>query len=289
MSVAKRMQDVTIVMVSAVAVVTSTLDLSGALDGVGWLRNRVPVLTLLVLGVVAAYAVVARSEAVGDQTEIMRSAIQQTVDSAQGMYVQQFASRAEFWRYAAERIRNSKSSIDDLTWGWRAASAMTAQDLAAYGEYRRAISIVSAGRGDNRTKIFREIMSFPDAYRIALAVPLMSTKYSNYHLRFYDFDHSGVPMLVQFYVFDKLEVLMSVPSGSGAALDSCYMTFKSRQLATIMSHFFETVWRDAIVLKDTRTAKTGVLEAIAARFTASEIKEMQPPMPSREWLLPEDH
>ena len=54
MSIGKRLETITITAVVLIAVGISVADLTGALDEVGWLKNRIPVITLLVVGAMSA-------------------------------------------------------------------------------------------------------------------------------------------------------------------------------------------------------------------------------------------
>ncbi len=273
MPIAKRIDAITIAVIACVAIVVSILDLTGALDGVSWLRNRVPILTLLVVGALAAYLVAEKPSVSRDQAASLQAAIQQAVAASSGIEVREFQNRAEFWQYAAERIRSCSATIDDLTWGLSPKSVMTAHDLNAYKEYRRQIALATTGKRENQSKTYREIMSFPDRIRFSRAIQLMDIRYLNYHLRFYDYDHTGSPLLLQFYIFDKTEVLIASPSLRGGA--SQLMSFKSKQLAEIMSHYFEVVWRDGIILKDTRTVDLDRLKEVAQRHGISTLDELR--------------
>ena len=264
--IAKRFEAATLAVVAGVAILISILDLAGTLDGISWLKDRIPILTLLIIGVMAAYVVAERTSAVRDEKEALQSVIHETIAGLSGIEVRSFDSSGDFWLYAASCIKASKATIDDLTWGLHSTSSTSAQDVASYWEYRRQIAIATTGKGDSRTKVYREIMSFPDADRIARTAPLMNEKHPNYHLRFYDYDHTGTPFLLQFYVFDRVEVLISSHSESGSPRDNRYMAFRNAQLAETLSHYFETVWRGAIRLKDSSHMRPDLLEAIAERF-----------------------
>lgn len=177
-----------------------------------------------------------------------------------------FDNRADFWLYAAKRIRESKS-IDDLTWGMVFPTARTVRDQEAYGTYRRAIRTASTGKGRNKGKRYREIMSFPNDIRLGRAAPLLDNeKYPNFQLRCFDYDHSGTPPLLQFYIFDNIEVLISLTPLTGSPSDSRYVTFESEQLAGLMSDYFEAAWRDAIKLKDFGAIEWDTLRNIAHRL-----------------------
>ena len=266
MIIAKKLETITVAIATLAAIIISSLDLAGALDGVEWLRNRVSVLTLLIVGVVAAYLIIEQSLAERKQSDILRSAVEQAVAALSGIEAREFEDRADFWLYAARRIRESKSTIDDLTWGKVFPTTRTRQDKDAYEDYRREIRTASTGKGPNEGKRYREIMSFPNDIRLGRTAPLLNEKYPNYQLRCYDYDHSGTPPLLQFYVFDKMEVLFSLTPLTGSASDSRYMTFKSRQLADLMSAYFEAAWRDAIVLKELDIIDWDILKSIAHRL-----------------------
>ncbi len=266
MWIIKKPDTVTAFVVACLAILVSILDLLGAFDGVGWLRDRIPVLTLLVVGALSGYLIVERARGSRSQEDILQRMVQQTISGLSGIEVQKFDNVAAFWLYAANRIRSSKYTIDDLTWGWRSHSRTRAQDYAAYDEYRKQIAAVTTGKGERRDVVYREIITFPDQVRVDRVIPLMNPQLKNYHLRFYDFDHKGTPRLLQFYIFDRIEVLISLHSQTGSPSDSCYMTFRSTELAEILSDYFNVVWREAILLKDTQEIRHDRLEKVARKL-----------------------
>jgi hypothetical protein len=198
MSIAKRLELITIVAVACTAVAISIADLIGALDEVMWLKSRIPVLILLVVGAVSAYLIEERWSSSREQARTLSAAVEQAVEALSGIEVREFHGRAEFWGYATERIRAAKATIDDLTWGLVPVTATTPQDQAAYREYRKAIEQVSTGKGEHRNKTYREVMTFPDARRLPRARAMMHHRYPNFQLRYYDYDHAGTPLLIQF-------------------------------------------------------------------------------------------
>jgi hypothetical protein len=252
--------------VAATAVGITVADMVGALDNVPWLQARIPVITLLALGAFALYLISEQFVQAREQEMYVDAAILKAMRAVSGVEVRRFNTRADFYRYAAERIR-ACNHTDDLTWGPMPASAMNADDEAAYEEYRHAIAAACTGKGDNKRKIFREVMSFPVETRIERAAPLMNKdRYPNYHLRYYDYNHYGSPVLLQYYVFDKSEVLFSSRTQPASSMDNRFMSIKSRELGEVMSHYFETIWHDAILLKDTTTVRTDRLTRIQAKF-----------------------
>ena len=178
----------------------------------------------------------------------------------------QFPNRADFWLYAAKRIRESQS-IDDLTWGTVIPTVRTRRDEDAYTTYRKAIWRASTGKGKDKGKRYREIMSFPNTIRLGRAAPLLDIeRYPNFELRCFDYDHVGTPPLLQFYIFDEEEILVSLVPLTGNPNDSRYMFFKNERLARLMSEYFEAAWRDAIVLKNFGVIRWDRLKDIAHRL-----------------------
>ena len=106
-------------------------------------------------------------------------------------------------------------------------------------------------------------MTFPDGRRLQRARALMHERYPNFQLRYYDYDHAGTPLLVQYYVFDGMEVLISLVPPS---LNCRYMTFRSRHLADLLSDYFDAAWQDAKVLKDIDTIRLDLLDEIEQRL-----------------------
>lgn len=283
----KRLEVVTMTVVACAAVGITVADMVGALDNVPWLRARIPVITLLALGAFAGYLISEQFAQALEQEMYVDAAILKAMRTVSGVEVRRFDTRADFYRYAAQRIR-ACNHTDDLTWGPMPALGMSADDQSAYKEYRQAIAAACTGKGDNRKKIFREVMSFPAEpaeIRIELAAPLMNKeRYPNYHLRYYDYNHRGSPLLLQYYVFDKSEVLISSRAQSAASMDNQFVTIKSRELGEVMSHYFEVIWHEAILLKDTTTDGADRLAEIQARLskyppradTQSQTERMMP-------------
>jgi len=265
----KRLEVVMMTVVACTAVGITVADMVGALDNVPWLQARIPVITLLALGAFAGYLISEQFAQVREQEMYLDAAVLKAMRTVSGVQVRRFDTRADFYRYAARQIR-ACNRTDDLTWGPMPALGMSADDQCAYKEYRHAIAVACTGKGDNRKKIFREVMSFPAdsaEIRIELAASLMNKeRYPNYHLRYYDYNHRGSPILLQYYVFDKSEVLISSRAQPAASMDNEFVSIKSPELGEVMSHYFEVIWHDAILLKDTTTVRTDRIAGIQARL-----------------------
>src|ERR1700750_2468321 len=107
--------------VAATAVGITVADMVGALDNVPWLQARIPVITLLALGAFALYLISEQFAQAREQEMYVDAAILKAMRAFSGVEVRWFSTRAEFYRYAAERIGACKHT-DDLTWGPMPAS-----------------------------------------------------------------------------------------------------------------------------------------------------------------------
>ena len=107
--------------------VVSLLDMFGLLEGAKWLADRVPTLTLLMIGIVAGYLVLERRnqlEELEKDTKQGFSNLEQSVstsasniiDSLSGVEIKQFDSENELMRYLNKRLPQAKQQIDDLSW-----------------------------------------------------------------------------------------------------------------------------------------------------------------------------
>lgn len=269
MNLVKRIESASLGVVALIALLIAGLDLAGALDGVNWLKSRIPLLTLLVAAAAVGHLAVAQLHRDTDLKSAVEAGVTLALRSTDLLQVRRFESRAEFWNYAADRVLGAKSSVDDLTWGPDYSTAMSTADLAAFERYRANIKQVSAGRGNRATLIYREIVSFPGVARLERVSPLMSERYPNFHLRYYDYEHAGTPPLLQFYIVDGEEIIVSIPT-TATGVDS-YFAFRGSQISACLAHYFELSWRGAQILKDAYGPRTERFEELACRVHGDEM------------------
>ncbi len=81
MLIARRIETITVATVTLVAIAISLLDLAGLLDGIVWLRTRIPVLALLAIGALAAHLVIEQSLTERNQSNLVSEAVNQAMAS----------------------------------------------------------------------------------------------------------------------------------------------------------------------------------------------------------------
>jgi hypothetical protein len=119
-----------VLLIGATAILSgliSLLDFLGLLDGITWLAERIPTLTLLATGLVAGYLVLERRHQLEgmqrdtDQRikELTKSLSQSTVtiiESLGGVELRRFETGNEMISYVNKRLLQARQRIDDLSW-----------------------------------------------------------------------------------------------------------------------------------------------------------------------------
>jgi hypothetical protein len=141
---------------ATLSVLVSLLDWLGLLEGVPFLANKIPSLTLLALGLVTGYLVLERRSKLDKIEHLVVNGTDRIIRSLGGVDVQKFENRQELYEYAAKRTREAKSSIDDMTW----SSYERRGTLSEQQAFNRYIASISAACTKKNIK-YREIISVP--------------------------------------------------------------------------------------------------------------------------------
>lgn len=260
------MEGLTLAVAAAVALVVATLDLTGVLDQVEWVRGRVPVLTLLVAGAACGHLAVRHVVFRRELDGALDEAVQRIRTSLGAVEFRRFDDAGDYWLYASQRIRAAESSIDDFSCGFVAMSQVSKHTSLAYQTFRRSILSACTGKGRQSRLVYREVTSFPNDRRITRVRELLDERYPNYHSRYYDFDHDSMPPMFHFFVIDGTEILFNVHSRTATGSDNKRVAIRDDRLAEVISHFFELAWRAGLVLKDVNDTRPQVLDELRLRF-----------------------
>jgi len=249
--------------VAILAILIAGLDYLGVEVVVQHFSQRLAELTLIAVGFLALHIALQDSDLsrIARDTSAAPSIIMKALH---GVHFEEFGDAPEYWRYAARRIKSAQKSVDDLTWGRTPTAQVTSGAKEAYAHYRHTIQKVTQGRGSHAQVVYREIMSFPDGYRIGRARTLIEDRFRNYHLRFYDYNHVGTPRQIQFLLIDQEECLLGVHGETGLA--GKFISVKSAGLVQAMAAYFEICWRESIQLKGTNGVDRVLWNSLEGRF-----------------------
>lgn len=103
---------VPLILLALVSYAISVLSLSGALSNIGWLEERVPLLTLLAVGTMCGYLALERRTKLNRLESLCQEGFDQLVGMITGTNVNVFRRREDFYRDAAVHIGKAKSTVD---------------------------------------------------------------------------------------------------------------------------------------------------------------------------------
>jgi hypothetical protein len=278
----RRFESIFIAVLAGIALLVSILDSFRALDGLPWLSKRIPEITLLMVGAILTHLVLTDwysgrelRDAVGESTaavrestdkihDVVRESTDKIQDAVRGLVFHEIGSAAEYFRYATLKISSARESVDDVTWGQSWNPHISTDTKIAYDEYRATVEKTCCQRGKTNV-VYREIMSFPDGQRIGRVKELLTSEYPNYHLKYFDYSHGGTPPLLQFFVIDKREALVSVLSST--AFQNRYFAIEGSAFAKALKGYFELAWGQGEILKDPSGIQTEVLNNLKSRYS----------------------
>jgi len=238
-----------ILLLGAVAVLcalVSLLDFLGLLDGISWLANRIPTLTLLAIGLVASYLVLERRtqlESMQDDSrqrldELSQAITQSTttiIDSLNGVEFRRLGTGGEAVAYVNKRLSQAKRRVDDLSW----SSALGLDHGLSSSQE------ASTRYAENVAKIadripYREVFMFSRPGRIEKLRARIAENRAGYSCAYYE--ETPVPLL-QFIVIDDEEVIVLTD------MLKTKFAIKQPSVVRLFSEYYEEVWRKAMPIK----------------------------------------
>jgi len=240
----------------------SLLDFLGVLDSIPWLAKRIPVLTLLVIGLVAGYLILERKgqlEKMHNNLNSRMNVLEQSVHhsattiiaSLKGVELTPFESGIDLLRYVNRRLQSVQSQVDDLSWspivglGRELSSTRKANQ-----EYADRIAKIS-----NKIS-YREVMIFNRPDRIEKLKQRIAKNSPGYSCSYYE--TSNVPLL-QFMIIDRTEVIV---------LSDQFQTqfaLKHPHIVKLFIEYYEEVWKHAIPIKIGKEIKSEIVDNIISK------------------------
>lgn len=158
---------------------------------------------------------------------------------------QTFASATTFMHHISERMEAATNSIDDVTWGTGDPSYSSDEEAAYHA------LVATAARVCERGIRYRHVLAFQDRHYVDRVETFLARSLPSYHVRYYDFDHHGVPPLMHFVIIDEREL------ACGFYRWPILAPFHEVRLATmdpdivrLFLDYYETLWIGARHLKE---------------------------------------
>lgn len=244
------LNQVEIFLLGATAIISGVvvlLDFLGVLDAIPWLSERIPTLTLLATGLVAAYLVIERRsylETLQDNTDdrmnnlevAIQNSTRTIIESLDGVEFKKFDSESDFLNYIIKRMSQAKKTIDDLSWN---SAINLRQELNVTQklnqQYTEQVSKIS------KKKQYREVFIFNRPGRIKKLQRRLAENDPGYSCAYHQ--TTDIP-LIQFMIIDDEEMIILSDQ-----FRYTYYSIRHPDILKLYSKYYDEVWKSAVLLK----------------------------------------
>lgn len=150
--------------------------------------------------------------------------------------VVKFPNSVEIHKYFIEKIKNAKDSVYDLSWSesYSTHHALSPRKKINY-EYEKIID-----KASDRIE-YKEIFIFSELERIEKLNRRLKSNKFGYSCKYFE-NTCSIPR-IQFAIIDKEEIIWGYP-------DNQHTVFKNKDLAIILSKYFDEIWDKATCIKE---------------------------------------
>lgn len=254
-----------------ITILITLLDFVGALDSLPWIKDRVPILTLLSVGLVASYLLLERRsklEAMHEELHVNLEALnanisrstEQVIASVGGVTLTLFQDGMECFDYMNQRVAEAKKRIDDLSWN---KNDQISPDFHRQGQLDKTYG-ETLERVTQRIP-FREILVFQNRPgRLNKLRKRLLDAWPGYSCGYYE--NTDIPLL-KFMIIDGIEVIIA-PNDYSTSL-----AITHPKLVGLFVEYFDEIWRQSRKLKHGRTIYWAEVETVLGTHDAREIRD----------------
>lgn len=265
LAILNRTETILLVVTVALSSLISLLDLFGVLDGVPWLRDNIPTLTLLTVGLLAGYILIERRtkletivNTLQDSVDTNQLAAQRIIESLNGVEVRSFENVSQCMQYVNRALRAARVQVDDLSW---TAALGSSDDLeSAVTEslrYQQQVRLTAAKLP------YREVLIFNKEERKDRLVTQIEENAPGYSCGYYD-QTPDVPLL-QFMIIDREEVI--VLTG-----DYSYLAFRHPRLVNLFVEYYDDIWKKSRTLKRGNSVQWTEVEKVLGKEKVQNLR-----------------
>ena len=196
-----------------------------------------PLITVLLLSMVGLHLIISHFANIDFQDETNK-ALKTIVSGAKQEEYRLYKDSAEIESALAKRILAARTSVCDLTWKAKLSEGFSARDRQVTHSY---MDKCIAEASDRIT--YREIFTFGDKRRIEKLERRISENRHGYSCRYFK-ESIEIPRL-QFVIIDNEYVFFFASSA-----DAQLCSFKSKELAKVLTSYYEAAWDKAILIKE---------------------------------------
>lgn len=254
-----------LIAISILAIAVSLAEIFGVLENLTWVEERIPLITLVFLGIAIPYLVLRTSpipptiEEITDSFDSRIEGLHSELRSTREFQIQTFNKLEDFYYYIADKLNGATNKVDDITWGSLTAYKTEAQE-DAYGAYVTAMHTAC----QKRTIEYREISSLSDQHYFNRAIEMIQKGYQSYDLGYFDIAKVPFPLL-SFMTIDSRELLgwfYLDRSGINYARE-VYVAINDPVIVKVFEGYFESLWNPTHKIKVGSTIDQGLLASVA--------------------------
>ena len=255
---------------ASVGIAISILDLSGLLENMSWVSQKITSLTLLLLGFIATYLVFERR---GKMEEILTlinqqsnkilesidSSSNQTIQSLQGVNIIKFSSLGKMVAYLSKRLENARK-LDDTSWGnWgNAFSNITGEDVDLRDKHNKVLESFLA----RKDTLLRKIFVFSKHDKIsAKQIQKIKDNITGYGVSYFLSGSEDEPTRFPFAIIDEEEVLIIG--------NEVLLAVKQPDITNFFKEFYESNWEKSKKLREGSQVSTENVEELMSILSAN--------------------
>jgi hypothetical protein len=256
----KRFEQVILILTGLLSVLIAIL------DWLDWLPQdavRIPNLTLLAVGLVAAHLVLERRSKLDNIEHLVIDGTERIIRSLEGVDIERFANDRELFEYMAKRILEAENCVDDLTFGFK-QPLITPASQKARDNYLKAIAHASSRR--EKIISYREVMSFPALVHIPRATSMLQQNLPGYRLRYYEFAQTHLPALLSFMIVDSEELILAFYRAPYLPSErEILLAIRHPEIVQLFQDYYDAIWVGARTLKEGDKTELALLQEIEER------------------------
>lgn len=236
----------------------SIADFLDLLGNIPFLKDRVPALTLLAVGMIIIYLGQERKTKLDVIENTLTVGFDKLLQSHYEISIVTLKDEEELYNYASKRMKDAKKTIDDLTWGPNLADN-SSNSQEAFNRYLETMKNICMDT--KKTIEYREVIAFPPKENFERAEAMLKLRMFGYTLKYYLLPEEDLPPLISFMIIDSEEVIIAYYR-SPYLKENMRLALRHPQIVEIFQNYYNTVWHKAKILKDGEAIEKSAMEAI---------------------------
>jgi len=241
--------------IGAIFIIFTILHLIGIFEKIEWIKDKLidVIVMLLAFGFMVLSNMItnSRKKIVDDLMELNFQTL--------GVHVNIFQDVGDAYIYIIEKLRNAKSTIEDVTWG-SYEGYRNKKEQKSYDTYIKTMEeVIKKGH-----ITYKEISSLSTKHYFDRADNLISNY--GYHLGYIDISLIKIP-LMSFIIIDSKDVIIGFKKVEGVIQPSnIYISITDPNIVGFYKSYYNDLWNSATKIKESSSVNTKLLNEIRTQI-----------------------